>query len=66
MPVDTFSLTSSLLSEASYDDEQKTLTLVFQNGRSYDYENVPPELVAELKQTISPGRFWNAQIKGRY
>lgn len=66
MAVDTFVLSSSLLSEASYDDEQRTLTLVFQNGRSYDYENVPPELVAELKQTVSPGRFWNFYLKGRY
>lgn len=66
MAVDTFQLSSSLLAEASYDDEEQTLTLVFQNGRSYDYENVPPNLVQELKQATSPGRFWNFYLKGRY
>lgn len=66
MAVDTFPLSSSLLAEGSYDDEQQTLTLVFQNGRTYDYANVPANLVTELKQAVSPGRFWNFYLRGRY
>lgn len=66
MAVDTFILSSSLLSEGSYDAEHRTLTLVFQNGRTYDYEDVSPELVAELKQAVSPGRFWNFYLRGRF
>lgn len=66
MTVDTFQLQSSMLSEGSYDDETGTLTLVFQNGRIYEYEGVEPQVVAELKTAWSPGRFWQANIQGNY
>ena len=33
-------LNSTFLREASYDDSTSTLTVVFNNGRTYSYQNV--------------------------
>jgi KTSC domain len=63
---DTFALSSSMLSEGSYDKDTQELTLTFTNGRAYTYQGVPAELVERLKTAVSPGHFFRDNLKGRF
>jgi len=66
MGVEQKSFSSSLIDSAAYDAEKKVLTVNFLNGRSYDHQDVPPEVWAGLRDAFSAGRFWNQMLKGRY
>lgn len=57
---------SSNLKSASYDTETSLLTVVFNNGSIYEYENVPWEMFAKFRMSESQGKFLNQKIKGTY
>ena len=57
---------SSNLSTASYDPETQELTLEFQSGDEYTYQNVPAEVYDRLIRAPSAGQFFHRQIKNRY
>jgi hypothetical protein len=57
---------SSNLKSASYDTETAHLTIVFNNGSIYEYENVPWELFTKFRMSESQGKFLNQKIKGTY
>ena len=59
-------LSSSALAEAGYDTDTMILTITFNNGRSYDYHDVPEEVYDELVSDPSPGRYLNERIRGVY
>lgn len=63
---ETFALSSSALASASYDPDSEQLTVIFTNGRSYDFEGVPASVVEGLKHAGSAGTYFNTQIKGVY
>ncbi|GAB3616780.1 hypothetical protein GCM10027416_13370 [Okibacterium endophyticum] len=42
-------LESDALTEASYDPETRTLTVEFESGGRYEYVDVEPDLVEQLK-----------------
>lgn len=48
------------------DDEFGTLTVYFKNGKEYVYEEVPWELVRDFKNSDSAGKFYSANIKGKF
>lgn len=58
------SLSSSCISRAEY--HSGTLYLTFRSGRTYTLRGVPAELYYGLLESASPGRFFNAYLKGRY
>ena len=63
----TFS--STCLSSLSYDRSTSTLTLDFVGGRgqgSYDYPNVPEDIVRGFETAPSAGRYYHSAIKGQY
>lgn len=59
-------VTSSNLAEVGYDYELETLEVQFTHGGVYQYFNVPPFMHDRLMSADSLGRFFNAEIKGRY
>jgi KTSC domain len=63
---DTFPLSSTMLSEGTYDEKTGDLTLTFANGRQYPYRGVPKEIVERLKTAVSPGHFYRDNIAGRF
>lgn len=54
---------SSMLSDCSYNDENKELTVTFTNGKPYTYEGVDKSVYDELTYSLSAGRYFNS-IKG--
>lgn len=55
---------SSQLSEYGYDEATKTLAIKFKHGGSvYHYDNVAPELYADLCAAESKGSFFGKRIK---
>lgn len=60
---------SSNLKSLSYTNIIK-VRITFQNGRIYDYLNVPEDRIETLitcdKNNISPGRYFNSEIKNCY
>jgi hypothetical protein len=59
-------VSSSNISEVGYDDQSRTLEVLFQNGSLYQYFDVPPQMFAELLHASSIGQYLNSNIKGSY
>jgi hypothetical protein len=59
-------LSSSLISRIGYVPDEKVLKVWFRDGPLYCYFDVPEKLFDELKGAESPGRFYNARVKGSY
>jgi hypothetical protein len=57
-------LNSSLISDVSF--ENGVLTINFTNGRDVTYQNVPVDVVSQLINSDSPGRFYNSKIRSKY
>lgn len=57
---------SSNISEVGYDENSRTLEVLFTNGNLYQYFDVPPQIYAELMQAGSAGQYLNANIKGNF
>ena len=57
---------STSLAAVGYNGQTKTLEVEFQNARVYQYRGVAPVVFEELKAAESKGRYFNANIKGRY
>jgi hypothetical protein len=57
-------LSSSCLSWVEYDSG--TMYLSFRSGRSYTLHGVPEYHYYGLLNSSSPGRYFNAFLKGRY
>ena len=51
---------------AAYDKDTQELTMEFQNGQTYVFYGIPPDLWEGLQKSDSPGRFYNARIRGIY
>ena len=59
-------VTSTSLSEVGYDQSSQTLEITFREGHVYQYFNVPQPIYEGLMQAVSVGKFFNAEIRGRY
>jgi KTSC domain len=64
--MDRASVTSSNLAEVGYDVDSETLEIMFWSGGVYQYFNIPYFLYERLIQADSPGKFFLAEIKGKY
>lgn len=54
---------STNLHSVGYDSTTRLLTIEFQNGSVYDFEDVPQELHAELMKAESHGKFFHSRIR---
>lgn len=57
---------SSMLSDCSYDSDARELTVTFNNGKSYTYENVSDEAYEGFVTAKSAGQFFGMNIKSAY
>lgn len=53
---------SSMVHAVGYDEETRCLEVVFNSGRVYCYEDVPPEVFRELLEAESKGSYMRACI----
>lgn len=59
-------INSSRVKKAAYIKEEATLVLVFNDGREYEYDNVPHSVYAFLIASKSPGKYFETEIKNKY
>lgn len=58
--------TSSAIAAHGFDPATQTLFLKFTSGTTYSYPEVSTDLYAALQAAESVGRFYGANIKGKY
>jgi hypothetical protein len=62
--VQSVALASSFLERATYDATSQTLTIVFDDGSTYVYANVPPETFAALQaRAQKPDAFFRESVR---
>ena len=49
-----------------FEQKEENLIVEFKNGRKYEYEKVPKELVEAFKKSESKGKFLNQNIKNKF
>ena len=59
-------ITSSLIREATFDANSRTLTVVLNSGREYTYQGVDQSVYQCLVSADSAGRFFNKNIVGKF
>lgn len=59
-------LTSSHIADAEYDRAGRVLTIRFVKGGSYEYQEVPEDVYESLLSAESAGKFFAANIKGKF
>lgn len=57
---------SSHIDAVAFDGDTDTLTITFNDGRSYDYLNVPAATARDFQNAGSAGQFFQRQIKQRF
>ena len=57
---------SSVIRRFNYDEPLRRLRVTFTSGDVYDYEAVPPEVVADFRAAVSKGQFFGPNIRDRY
>lgn len=57
---------SSNISSIRYDNDQAVLEVVFHNGGTYHYYDVPAHLIEDFQAAASKGAYLAANIKGHY
>lgn len=60
------SVSSSNISAVGYDSSSNTLRVRFNNGRTYDYSNVPSNVYNGLMSASSHGGYHAANVKNSY
>lgn len=57
---------SSMIHAVGYDSKTRVLEVVFNSGRTYCYEGVPPKVYKELMAAESKGRYMRDVIIDEY
>ena len=63
--IETMKLTtveSSMIHAVGYDSKKRVLEVVFNSGRTYCYEGVPPKVYKELMAAESKGQYMRSEI----
>lgn len=63
---ETFLPTSTNISQVDYDGESQTMTIIFKDGRAWEYAGVPLEVYMAFQRAPSAGSFFYRQIRGRF
>jgi hypothetical protein len=59
-------INSSNLKSSTYDTEEKTLVVEFNNGAIYQYDEVPWEVFTKFRMSESQGKYFNGSISKTY
>jgi hypothetical protein len=54
---------STVIRRFNYDPDERQLHVTFVSGRRYRYDDVPPDVVQEMRQAVSKGQFFNHRIR---
>lgn len=57
---------STVIRFYSYNAKSRALTIVFQSGRRYRYEDVPPAIYEAMNAAPSKGEFFNEHIRDKF
>ena len=57
---------STVIRSFEYDAETRELRVLFQSGRSYVYQQVPPETFDGMRRAFAKGEYFNAEIRDRF
>jgi hypothetical protein len=60
--VDLIGVESSMIAAVGYEPEKRTLVVLFNNGKAYKYQDVPPEEYQGLMEAESKGQYMNSRI----
>ena len=66
LPFQTVEVNSTAISTAQYEYDKYRLTLTFNNGTAYDYNDVPNFVFEGLRVSTSKGKFINRNVLGKY
>lgn len=66
MAIKMIQVESSNIAAVGYDPETQVLDIEFNTGDRYSYDDVPKSTYDELMRASSVGRYFAANIKGRY
>ena len=57
---------SSNIAKVGYDQSKKILAIQFESGKTYNYADVPANVVLDFLFADSLGKYFNTQIKEKY
>jgi hypothetical protein len=57
---------STVIRSFEYDAETRELWVLFRSGRSYVYQQVPPETFEGMRRAFAKGEYFNAEIRDRF
>ncbi len=57
---------SDVIHAIGYDPDINLLEIIFNDGRIYQYRNVPPAVYEGLKSAESKGRYFQENIRGEF
>jgi hypothetical protein len=60
------SVNSSHIKSIGYDVKRKVLEIQFKNGATYEYQDVPVWVRADMISSDSIGKYFHENIKGKY
>ena len=60
------SVKSSMLKSVGYDESQGILQVEFNNGKVFDYFNVPPVVFREMMESDSAGKYFHKNVKSSF
>jgi hypothetical protein len=64
IPMELVAIESSMIQAVSYDEEDRTLLVLFNSGKAYRYFDVPQRLYKDLLDSDSRGRFMLDRVIG--
>ena len=64
--METYQVSSSSIQQVGYDSDTSKLTVWFNSGKKYEYNDVPKEEYQKLIGAASVGSHFNSQIKTRF
>lgn len=57
---------SSNIKKTEYDTETKKMSVTFNNGAMYEYEDVPHQIYTRFRMSESQGKFFTTDISRKY
>jgi hypothetical protein len=57
---------SNVIRDFVYAADRHELTVIFISGKVYVYSLVPPAIAAAFSEAVSPGVFFNSNVRDRY
>lgn len=57
---------SNAIHAIGYDDDTRTMEIIFTGGGIYQFQNVPPNVFYRFRASVSKGSYFQNNIRGRF